>query len=228
MVNSEWQSGAPARMMIGSPPGLKALKPTIYLASRSPRRRELLKQIGVPFQLFQLREEPGRGADIDETPAPGESAAAYVVRIARTKAEVAARYMLRRSLSQRWPVLAADTTVVYDSRIIGKPENADDAARIIETLSGKQHEVITAVAVAFGDRVESALSESTVWFRRLTADEINRYVALGESLDKAGAYAIQGRAAAFVTRIEGSYSGIMGLPLSETAELLSKAGIDTL
>ncbi|MDB5905647.1 MAG: maf protein [Betaproteobacteria bacterium] len=215
-------------MMAASPPGTKALKPTIYLASRSPRRRELLKQVGVPFQLFQLREEPGRGADVDESPAPGESAAAYVVRIARTKAEVAAHYMLRRSLSQRWPVLAADTTVVSDSRIIGKPENADDAARILASLSGKQHEVITAVAVAFGERVESALSESRVWFRNLTADEISRYIALGESLDKAGAYAIQGRAAAFVTRIEGSYSGIMGLPLAETAELLGRAGIETL
>jgi septum formation protein len=204
------------------------LKSTIYLASRSPRRRELLKQVGVPFQLFQLREEPGRGADVDESPAPGESAAAYVVRIARTKAEVAAHYMLRRSLSQRWPVLAADTTVVLDSRIIGKPENAEDAARILARLAGRQHEVITAVAVAFGDRVESALSESKVWFRELTADEISRYIALGESLDKAGAYAIQGRAAAFVTRIEGSYSGIMGLPLAETAELLAKAGIETL
>jgi septum formation protein len=209
-------------------PWNEMLKSTIYLASRSPRRRELLKQVGVPFQLFQLREEPGRGADIDESPAPGESPAAYVVRIARTKAEVAAHYMLRRSLSQRWPVLAADTTVVLDSRIIGKPENAEDAARILGRLAGRQHEVITAVAVAFGDRVESAISESKVWFRELTGDEISRYIALGESLDKAGAYAIQGRAAAFVTRIEGSYSGIMGLPLSETAELLGRAGIDTL
>jgi septum formation protein len=214
--------------MSASPPGMKALKPTIYLASRSPRRRELLKQIGVPFQLFQLREEPARGADIDESPTPGESPGAYVIRIARTKAEVAAHYMLRRSLSQRWPVLAADTTVVCESRIIGKPDNADDAARILNDLSGKPHEVITAVAVAFGDRVETALSESKVWFRNLTAEEIRRYVAVGESLDKAGAYAIQGRAAAFVTRIEGSYSGIMGLPLSETAELLAKAGIETL
>jgi septum formation protein len=215
-------------MMVASPPGIKVLKPTIYLASRSPRRRELLKQVGVPFQVFQLREEPGRGADIDESPASAESPSAYVVRIARTKAEVAAHYMLRRSLSQRWPVLAADTTVVCDSRIIGKPENADDAALILERLSGKQHEVITAVAVAFGDRVETAVSESKVWFRKLTEDEIRRYVALGESLDKAGAYAIQGRAAAFVTRIEGSYSGIMGLPLAETAELLARAGIETL
>lgn len=214
--------------MSTSPPGMKALKPTIYLASRSPRRRELLKQIGVPFQLFQLREEPARGPDIDESPAPGESPGAYVIRIARTKAEVAAHYMLRRSLSQRWPVLAADTTVVCESRIIGKPDNADDAARILKELSGKQHEVVTAVAVAFGDRVETALSESKVWFRNLTAEEIRRYVAVGESLDKAGAYAIQGRAAGFVTRIEGSYSGIMGLPLSETAELLAKAGIETL
>ena len=204
------------------------LKPTIYLASRSPRRRELLKQIGVPFQLFQLREEPGRDPDVDETPAKDESPSAYVVRIARTKAETAAHYMQRRALSQRWPVLAADTTVVCGGRIIGKPENADEAARMLKDLAGKQHEVVTAIALAFNDRVETAISESKVWLRDLSADEIRRYVATGESLDKAGGYAIQGRAASFITRIEGSYSGVVGLPLAETAALLAKAGVDTL
>jgi septum formation protein len=199
----------------------------IYLASRSPRRRELLKQIGVAFQVVQLREDPRREVDVDETPRKDESAASYVLRIARAKAEVAAHYMHRRSL-QRWPVLAADTTVVCDDRIIGKPENHDAAARILETLSGRQHEVITAVAVAFSDRFETATSSSHVWFRPLHPDEVRRYVATGEPLDKAGAYAIQGRGAAFIMRIEGSYSGIMGLPLAETATLLAKFGVETI
>ena len=206
----------------------KPLKQTIYLASRSPRRRELLKQIGVAFQLFQLREEAGRDPDVDETPGKDETPADYVVRIARTKAEVAAHYMQRRALSQRWPVLAADTTVVLDRRIIGKPASNDEAAAMLDDLSGKQHEVVSAIALAFNGRVETAVSESKVWFRSLPHDEIRRYVAAGESLDKAGGYAIQGRAAAFITRLEGSYSGVMGLPLSETAILLAKAGIETL
>jgi septum formation protein len=207
----------------------KSLKQqTIYLASRSPRRRELLKQIGVGFQLFQLREEPGRDPDVDETPGNDETPAAYVARIARIKAEVAAHYMQRRALAQRWPVLAADTTVVCGARIIGKPVNNDEAFSTIRALAGRQHEVVTAVALAFNDRVDTALSESKVWFRDLSDDEIRRYVATGESLDKAGAYAIQGRAAAFIPRIEGSYSGVVGLPLAETAGLLARAGIETL
>jgi septum formation protein len=209
-------------------PAMKSMKQTIYLASRSPRRRELLKQIGVTFQLFQLREEPGRDPDVDETPARDESASAYALRIARTKAEVASHYMQRRALSQRWPVLAADTTVVCAGRIIGKPATNDEAARMLKELAGTQHEVVTAIALAFNDRVETAVSESKVWFRDLAQDEIRRYVAAGESLDKAGGYAVQGRAAAFITRIEGSYSGIVGLPLAETASLLAKAGIETL
>lgn len=198
----------------------------IYLASRSPRRRELLKQIGVVFQVVQLREDPRRGADVDETPKAAEAPADYVLRVARAKAELAVHYLQRRSL-QRWPVLAADTTVVCDQRVIGKPADADDAIRILTSLSGRPHEVISAVAVALAERVEIALSLSKVWFRKLSDDEVRRYVASGESFDKAGAYAVQGRAAAFVTRIEGSYSGIMGLPLAETADLLAKFGVDT-
>ena len=209
-------------------PGARALKPSIYLASRSPRRRELLKQIGIPFQVFQLREDPRRGADVDETPGPTETPTQYVLRIARMKAETASHYMQRRTLAQRWPVLAADTTVVCGQRIIGKPGSAEEAAAMVRDLAGRDHEVITAVALAFGDRIESASSESRVWFRDLAEEEIRRYVALGESLDKAGGYAIQGRAAAFITRIEGSYSGIMGLPLAETAALLARAGIEAL
>ena len=198
----------------------------IYLASRSPRRRELLKQIGVVFQVVQLREDPRRGADVDETPKAAEAPADYVLRVARAKAELAVHYLQRRSL-QRWPVLAADTTVGCDQRVSGKPDDAEDAIRILTSLSGRPHEVISAVAVALAERVEIALSLSKVWFRKLSDDEVRRYVASGESFDKAGAYAVQGRAAAFVTRIEGSYSGIMGLPLAETADLLAKFGVDT-
>jgi septum formation protein len=199
----------------------------IYLASRSPRRRELLKQVGVTFEIVLLREDLRRGPDVDEAPLGDEKPEAYVVRIACSKAELAARYMGRRALPAR-PVLAADTTVVCDGRIIGKPADREDALRILKALSGRQHEVITGVAVATADRVQHAVSHSKVWFRELSEDEIRRYIATGEPLDKAGAYAIQGRAAAFTTRIEGSYSGIMGLPLSETTDLLRKFNVETL
>ncbi len=199
----------------------------IFLASRSPRRRELLKQVGVTFEIVLLREDPRRGADVDETPKPGEKPDAYALRVACAKAELAATYMGRRSLPAR-PVLAADTTVVCDGRIIGKPTDRDDAARILKLLSGRQHEVISAVGVAMQGRLEHAVSVSKVWFRPLSGDEISRYIATGEPLDKAGAYGIQGRAAVFVTRIEGSFSGIMGLPLAETSEVLRRFGIEVL
>ena len=197
----------------------------IYLASRSPRRRELLKQISVTFEIVLLREDEKRGVDVDETPKPGEKPDAYALRVACAKAELAAHYLGRRALPAR-PVLAADTTVVCDDRIIGKPADRADAVDILKRLSGRQHEVISAVAVALGGRVERAVSVSKVWFRSLSDDEIGRYVATGEPLDKAGAYAIQGRAAAFATRIEGSFSGIMGLPLAETADLMRKFAIE--
>ena len=196
----------------------------IYLASRSPRRRELLKQIGVPFELLLLREDLRRGADVDETPLPDESAGIYVLRIARAKAEMAVRQIAYRALPQK-PVLAADTTVVFDGEIIGKPDDGDHAARILRALSGREHQVLTAVAVALREQIETQISVSSVWFREIPEAEIRRYCASGEPLDKAGAYAIQGRAGAFVTRIAGSYSGIMGLPLAETAELLQKFSV---
>jgi len=199
----------------------------IYLASRSPRRRELLKQIGVSFELLLLREYPRRGVDVNETPLAGEAPSDYALRIARAKAEVAAGRVAQRRL-QLYPVLAADTAVVLDDAIIGKPRDADHAAQILAALAGREHNVITAVALAMRDRLESGLSISSVEFRTLSPAEIQRYVASGEPFDKAGAYAIQGRAAAFVTRIDGSYSGIMGLPLAETAELLQKFGIEVL
>jgi len=196
----------------------------IYLASRSPRRRDLLKQIGVPFELLLLREDLRRGVDVDETPLPDESPGIYVLRIARTKAETAVRQIAYRGLPQK-PVLAADTTVVFDGQIVGKPDDAEHAARILRALSGREHQVLTAVVVALREQIETQISVSSVWFREIAEADIRRYCATGEPLDKAGAYAIQGRAGAFVTRIAGSYSGIMGLPLAETAELLQKFDI---
>ena len=198
-----------------------SLKPIISLASRSPRRRELLRQIGVTFEIVLLREDVRRGTDVDESPLGAEAPEAYALRIACAKAATAARYMDRRTLPLR-PVLAADTTVVCDHRIIGKPADREDAVRILHMLSGRQHEVVTAVALAAADRLEHAVSISRVWFRELSEDEILRYVATGEPLDKAGAYAIQGRAAGFTPRIDGSFSGIMGLPLAETVDLLRR------
>jgi septum formation protein len=196
----------------------------IYLASRSPRRRDLLKQIGVPFELLLLREDLRRGVDVDETPLPDESAGVYVLRIARAKAETAVRQIAYRNLPQK-PVLAADTTVVFDGEIIGKPDDAEHAARMLRALSGREHQVLTAVAVALREQIETQISVSSVWFRELSDTEVRRYCSSGEPLDKAGGYAIQGRAGAFVTRISGSYSGIMGLPLAETVELLQKFNV---
>lgn len=197
---------------------------SIYLASRSPRRRELLRQIGVTFEIIPLREAPRYPADVDETPRAGEAPDAYVLRVAREKAQAAVDIMRVRRLAAR-PVLAADTTVVCDGAILGKPVDAAAAARMLELLAGRAHRVLTAVAVTVGDVIDTRSSESQVWFRALSAEEIRRYVATGEPTDKAGAYAVQGCAAAFIIRIEGSYSGIMGLPLAETADLLRSHGI---
>ncbi len=197
----------------------------IYLASRSPRRSELLKQIGVNFEVLLIREDPKRGFDVDETPLPDESPGVYALRVASNKAAFAARQIAQRTLPLN-PVLAADTTVVLEDQIIGKPDNAEHAARILRSLSGREHTVITAIALARRDQIETQISVSKVQFRELSDAAIQRYVATGEPLGKAGAYAIQGRAAAFIIRVEGSYSGIMGLPLAETAELLQKFDIE--
>lgn len=199
----------------------------IYLASKSPRRRELLRQLGVGFEELHLREAAGRIRDVLEEALDGEPAAHYVERIARTKSSVGWKRMEQRNLAVA-PVLGADTEVVLDGEIFGKPRDATHAAQMLARLSGRPHDVLTGVALKSGDDVTFALSTSRVTFRRLSLDEIARYVATGEALDKAGAYAIQGRAGAFVSRLEGSYSGVVGLPLFETAELLAKAGIPVL
>ena len=196
---------------------------SIYLASRSPRRRELLGHIGVKFHLLLFRNRPGAVPDVDEEPLADEDPRDYVMRVARAKAAAGWQRMLERNLP-RAPVLAADTTVALGKRIYGKPASRRDAETMLVELSGKRHEVLTAVALQYEDQVETALSASEVQFRDLTPQEIQDYVATGESDDKAGAYAIQGRAALFVTEIRGSQSGIVGLPLYETAQLLQKMG----
>ncbi len=197
----------------------------IYLASRSPRRRELLLQLGVRFEPLLFREGTRQDADTDEAVLPGEQPDDYVRRVTLNKAQAAWQRVLMRRGLQRKPVLTADTTVALGGEVLGKPVDRADAQRILAALSGARHRVLTAVAIQLDSRVELAVSESLVTFAPLDADRIAAYVATGESSDKAGAYAIQGRAAAFIERLEGSYTGVMGLPLYETANLLRLFGV---
>jgi septum formation protein len=197
--------------------------PKIYLASRSPRRRELLQQIGAPYEMLLLREHLARGVDLDESVHPGESPDDYVRRICEAKAEAGWRRVVERRLRQK-PVLADDTTVCVDAQILAKPADRADAARMLGLLSGREHRVLTAVALQSESKRLIAVSESVVQFRELTGDEIAEYVETGEPTGKAGAYAIQGRAAAFISTLRGSYTGVMGLPLYETAQLLGRIG----
>ncbi len=201
--------------------------PVVYLASKSARREELLRQLGIEFTSLRVREAPGREADIVEGARDAEPALHYIERIARTKATVGWQRMLQRGLPPH-PVLGADTEVVLDGVIFGKPADAADAVRMLTMLSGRSHQVLTAVAFCWNERVIAEISASTVTFRALTPDEIDRYIATDEPFDKAGAYAVQGRAAAFVSRIDGSYSGVMGLPLCETASALAAIGFPVL
>lgn len=195
----------------------------IYLASRSPRRRELLHQIAVPFETLLFRVGPRADPETDETPLVGESPLVYVERVARAKAAHGARLLALRQLPAA-PVLSADTTLALDGEIIGKPDDAAHAALILHRLSGREHQVLTGVALSDGLQQRYVCSVSTVRFRALAAGEIDAYVRSGEPMDKAGAYGIQGKAGAFVAHIAGSYTGIMGLPLFETAELLKDYG----
>ena len=196
---------------------------SLYLASRSPRRRELLTQIGVRFQLLLFRSRPGSDPEVNEDVLEGESPRAYVERVALAKAEAGWRRLMQRGLP-RAPVLAADTTVALDGRIFGKPADRTQACEMLATLSGREHEVLTAVALTYDDRTETELSVTAVQFRPLREDEIRQYVATGETDNKAGAYAIQGRAAQFVSALRGSYSGVVGLPLYETAQVIERMG----
>lgn len=199
------------------------IDPRIYLASRSPRRRELLTQIGIRFDLLLFRSGVREDAEVDEAWLPGEAPEAYVVRVARIKASFGADLLGSRKVVPR-PVLAADTTLDLDGEIIGKPKNEADAAAILARLSGRSHRILTAIAMARDQRIEHRLSISEVRFRPLNAEEIRHYVQSGEPMDKAGAYGIQGRAAMFIEGIKGSHSGIVGLPLCETALLLRDFG----
>ena len=202
---------------------LDTRNPRIYLASRSPRRRELLMQVGISFDTIAFRNPPREDKDVDETAHPDETPLDYVQRVAQAKALHGWRIVGWRRLMPQ-PVLAADTTLELDGCIIGKPSDADDAIRILRRLSTKTHRVLTAVAVAFEGRLESALSVSEVRFGALDEGEIRRYVASGEPMDKAGAYGIQGHAGLFVEQLTGSYTGVMGLPLFETGALLRRFG----
>lgn len=196
----------------------------IYLASNSPRRRDLLRQIGVRFEVLLFRAGQRADGDVDETPLPGEDPETYVQRVAAAKAAGGIERVLLRALPRK-PVLSADTTLEVDGEIIGKPADAREAMDILHRLSAREHRVLTSVAVTDGERTELALSSSRVRFGALTDEAIRRYVATGEPMDKAGAYGIQGRAGMFVEHIEGSYTGIMGLPLFETAQLLGRFGL---
>ncbi len=182
--------------------------PRLFLASSSPRRSEILNQLGLSFD--------AAGVDIDETPVPGEDAETMVLRLACGKAAAAAR--------PERVVLAADTAVVLDGEIFGKPVDREDALTMLGRLSGREHEVLTGVAVAGAGQVDCAVSRTRVWFRKIHRDEALDYWHSGEPRDKAGAYGIQGLGGVFVSRIEGSYSGVVGLPVFETAGLLARAG----
>jgi septum formation protein len=194
----------------------------IYLASQSPRRAQLLEQIGMRFEL--LLPDASEDAESLEDVLPGEAPAKYVARVTGLKLNAAVARMKRRGLPSA-PVLCSDTTVAQGRTIYGKPADARDAQRMLGELSGHTHRVLTAVAVQKGKLHAQALSVSKVSFTTMTAAQIRAYVATGEPLGKAGAYAVQGRAATYIEHISGSYSGIMGLPMFETAQLLRTLGI---
>lgn len=195
------------------------MKNFVYLASQSPRRRQLLEQIGVQYEL--LLATPEEDAESLEVVLPNEAPLTYVKRVTQLKLEAAVQRMKQRGLPNA-PVLCADTTVALGRSILGKPENAADALRILKMLSGQTHRVLTAVALASGRKRVSAVSISQVTFAPMTLAELKNYIATGEPMGKAGAYGVQGAAAACISQIKGSYTGIMGLPLYETAQLLKQ------
>ena len=195
----------------------------VYLASQSPRRRQLLEQLGVHYEL--LLADEGEDAEALELALKNEAPAAYVKRVTGLKLNAAVARLARRKLPPA-PILCSDTTVALGRTIYGKPDNENDAERMLTELAGRTHRVLTAVAVQDGSQRFEALNISKVSFAAMTATQVRKYVATGEPMGKAGAYAIQGRVAMHITRINGSYSGIMGLPLWETAGLLQSAGLE--
>ena len=198
----------------------------IYLASQSPRRRQLLDQLGVAHELLlpNAAGDIAEDAEAIEAEHPGEAPRDYVQRVTAGKLAAAVARHARRQLPSG-PILCSDTTVALGERIYGKPEDAQDAARMLAELSGREHQVLTAVALQAGDRRLAALSVSRVRFAAMTEAQIAAYVASGEPMGKAGAYGIQGPVAQYVQNINGSYTGIMGLPLFETAQLLRAVGV---
>lgn len=202
---------------------MKIIQPRIYLASQSPRRRELLKQVGINFEMLLLRSDPRRKIEVDETPRVDEQPENYVRRVAQAKAEAGYSLLSFRNLPP-FPVLAADTTVILDGKIFGKPDNAERAAVMLRQFSGREHMVLSAVAIAMDEHVEVAVSTSVVRFAVLNEERIHRYLHTREYADKAGGYGIQGHAGAFIEHLSGSYSGVMGLPLFETVQLLQRFG----
>jgi septum formation protein len=208
-------------------PSLKTPDQKIYLASKSPRRRELLRQVGIDFELLSLRSDLGRSLDVSEDVLPGEQALPYVERVALAKGAAAWNVLHQRRMQIR-PVLSADTTVTIDGEILGKPADVREAVAMLERLSGRTHQVLTSIAVHATGLVEQVTQVSNVRFATLSPQAIRAYCATSEPYDKAGAYGIQGLAALFIEHIEGSHSGIMGLPVFETARLLQKAGVHPL
>ncbi len=203
---------------------MKPLPQKIYLASKSPRRRELLRQIGVEFELLLLRDHTPRGPEVSEIVLPDERAEDYVARVTLEKAAFAQKTMWWRKLPLR-PILAADTSVVLDGRILGKPANEAEAIEMMRALSGRTHQVLTHIAILHNDQTLQTTQRSDVAFATLSDEVIRAYCATAEPYDKAGGYGIQGQAALFIQDIAGSYSGIMGLPLFETGKLLEQAGL---
>jgi len=201
-------------------------QPRIYLASQSPRRRELLKQVGINFEMLLMRSDPRRNMAVDETPHAGEQPENYVRRVAQAKAEMGYSALRFRNLPP-FPVLAADTAVTLDGKIFGKPESVDHAAEMLGQFSGREHQVLSAVAVVMDEHIEVSVSISAVRFVTLSEERIRRYLLTREYTGKAGGYAIQGIAGAFIENLSGSYSGVMGLPLFETVQLLQRFGYPT-
>ena len=190
----------------------------IYLASGSPRRREILENLGYTVQRLY--------AEIDETPYPQEKAADYVQRLAREKnADAVAQWRVTHNEPPEFPILTADTTVAYQNQILGKPENEEHAAEMLVQLSATTHQVYTAVSVYWQGKTRTLLQQSDVTFKAMSAAEIAAYIASGEPMDKAGAYGIQGLGGVFVTHLHGSFTGVMGLPVFETIELLVQFGL---
>lgn len=203
---------------------MKPAEKKIYLASKSPRRRELLRQVGIDFELLMLRSDGPRGPDVTEEVLPGEAPLDYVARVAKEKAAFAADLVNKRRMAPR-PVLSADTTVTIDGAILGKPANLAEATAMLQQLSGRTHQVLTAIAVESASFSAQITQVSEVRFGVLSPAAIAAYCASNEPYDKAGAYGIQGPAAAFIEHIAGSHSGIMGLPIYETVQLLRQAGL---